>query len=363
MRAVLKIAVVMVLWLPAALYVGAWTSTRLGRHFTITDAWPYATAVYQIERGESMYDPLPPSGPHRTGPYYLYPPILAPLLSWGPDGDLRAVQRIAYVLAILGLVLLVMGIARLAGGPVLIVSPILLFLLMKLKPVIWTLDSANVSLFVSGLVAAGLAFATPFAVPLLTLAAALKVTPAWAALTLAIREPRRALLPLLVTTAALTGAAVFTIGTGPFLDATFTWLRNVAPTLSQGQFASGTFTVGGVERPLVTFLVQGNLSPIFAPLFLLGDPYPGELPGWASFYLTVASIALPLAVAWWTRRSAPRDQAAFVLAAATLASPIFRLAYVTLLLPAAAIGIRRLRERHQRTRANAQPHEVWNSRR
>jgi hypothetical protein len=124
-------------------------------------------------------------------------------------------------------------------------------------------------LFGSGLVAVGLALASPFAVPLLALAAAFKVTPAWAALTLAIREPRRALLPLLATTAVIAAAAAITIGPGTFALATVTWLRDVAPTLSQGQFTSGTFTVGGVERPLVTFLVQGNLSPVFAPLHML----------------------------------------------------------------------------------------------
>jgi hypothetical protein len=48
---------------------------------------------------------------------------------------------------------------RFARWPVLIVSPIVLLLAMKLRPVIWTLDSANVTVFVAGLCAGGIALA------------------------------------------------------------------------------------------------------------------------------------------------------------------------------------------------------------
>lgn len=340
LRVALVAAGIMLLWLPAVLYLGAWTVTRLDRPFGVTDAWPYAVAVERIEDDTSMYEPLPPRGPHRMGPHYLYPPILAPLLSWGPDDDSRFVQQTAYVLSLIGIVLFVIGVSRFARVPVLIVSPIALLLAMKLPPVIWTLDSANISVFVSGCVAAGLALAVPRGVPLLTLAAALKVTPMWAVFTLAFREPRRAMTPLIVTTAVLAAAAMITIGPVAFLEATRTWLHDVAPTLSQGQFTSGYFTVGDVERPLVTFLVQGNVSPVFAPLYLLGDPFPGELPGWARAYLTIAGIAIPLVVAWITRRLVPAEQAAVVLAAATLAAPILRLSYLPLVLPAIIVGVR-----------------------
>jgi hypothetical protein len=186
-RLALKTAFVLMLWLPATLYVIAWSSTRLARDFGITDASPYATAVRQIERGESMYDPLPSPGPHRMGPHYLYPPVLAPLLSWGPDGNARAVQQLAYLLSMGGLVLFVLGITRLAAGPVSIVAPMLLFLLMKWKP--RHLDAGLGEPLVVRFRPrrGGPRTRLAFALHLLALAAAFKVTPAWAALTLAIR--------------------------------------------------------------------------------------------------------------------------------------------------------------------------------
>jgi hypothetical protein len=255
-RLALKTAFVLMLWLPATLYVIAWSSTRLARDFGITDASPYATAVRQIERGESMYDPLPSPGPHRMGPHYLYPPVLAPLLSWGPDGNARAVQQLAYLLSMGGLVLFVLGITRLAAGPVSIVAPMLLFLLMKWKP--RHLDAGLGEPLVvrfrprRGGPRTRLAFRRASARARRRLQGDSRVGRAHPG------DPRRVLLPLLATTAVLAAAAAITIGPGTFALATVTWLRDVAPTLSQGQFTSGTFTVGGVERPLVTFLVLGQ---------------------------------------------------------------------------------------------------------
>jgi hypothetical protein len=54
---------------------------------------------------------------------------------------------------------------------------------------------------------------------------------------------------------------------------------------------------------------------------------------------------VPCAVAWWKRRLKPLDQAAIVLAAATLAAPIVRMAYLALALPALVAGVRLLRRR------------------
>ena len=82
-----------------------------------------------------------------------------------------------------------------------------------------------------------------------------------------------------------------------------------------------------------------SMAPVILAKALGWRPH-GDLPGWIRIYLTVASLAAPLATAWFCRRRSVALQTAAVLAAALVAAPIFRDTYAAslLLLPAVWLG-------------------------
>jgi hypothetical protein len=279
-----------------------------------------------------MYNPIQPAGPHRFG-HYQYPPVLIPMLSWLPDHSPLGVQRSLLLLGSVGLVAFGVGVARMGRWPLWPAAPLVMGTYIVLTAATVP-GEGNLEPFLPGIVALGLC--APWGVSLLVLAAALKVAPGWAVFVLAARSRRDALLAVSATLLILLAVAL-TIGPDRLWAESVTWIRDIAPSPAQGQYESGHWAWGGPDRPLAAFLLQGNLSPVFAPLYLLGDPYPHELPGWARFYLTAASTGVPLFVAWRTQRLEPRAQAAVVLAAAVLCAPIFRLGYLPMLMPAAVI--------------------------
>jgi hypothetical protein len=325
-RAAIAVACIM-----SAVYLLVWVPWKMQSTQQREDPAAYAQAVAQLDAGGSMYDPLPPPGPHRQGRHYLYPPVFAAMLTWLPDRSGLGIQHTFVALEGVGLLLFAFGLARIArwrywpAVPLIMATTIATF--GTLSP-----GEGGLGPLLAGIVVAGLAFS--WGLPLLVLAAALKVTPAWAVLVLVARSPRRALPVAVLASALILAAVVATIGPGTLLAESLVWATRVAPTLAQGQYDAGVWAWSDRNLPAAAFLLQGNLSPVFAPLYLLGDPYPHELPGWARTYLTAASTGIPLIVAWRTRRLEPRAQAAVVLAAAVLCAPIFRLGYLPLLAPA-----------------------------
>jgi hypothetical protein len=332
------------------------------------DTAAYAQAVDLVENGQSMYDPLPHPGPHRwacgpgcaTDTLYLYPPVVAPLFSLVSDGaDPRTLNGPVFLAAMVGLVMFAICVGVLAGlrGAWLVTFASGLILWgIWLDPLAWYVNSGNIQPLLWGIVAGAAVLPIPLGVALLTFGGAIKVVPGWGAIVLVVRAPREALIPLVVVATAVLAATVTVIGPTRFAAEVGIWVGDVAPTLAQGQFIVGSLLDGSLVR---TIMLHGNLSPVFAPLYLSGDPYPNELPGLAKAYLTLASVGIPLFVAWRTRSFEARKHAVVVLAAAVLAAPIFRLGYLPLVVPGAVVLWKRHRSiGAKRISSLAQPSEV-----
>jgi hypothetical protein len=280
-----------------------------------------------------MYDPPPPPGPHVFTFTYLYPPFYASLLHLLPFDSLV----VTLFLIVCGVAALAWGIACIARARVLWVAPLVVFypytiimlLLGSVTPLVW------------GLSAAALVLPANIGAFALGIAAGIKITPIWPLAIVFVRE--KAWKGTVAVALFGLGVCVAALGIGGFGSEMRMWLDHVAPTLAQGQFTVADSKFGPLEGPLFDWVAGGNFSPVFAPLFWLVEDRTGPLPPWASAYLTIASTLVPLLAVWLTRKLPVREQAAYVLAAATVASPIFRPPYSPLLFPALAFVWRRTR--------------------
>lgn len=310
-----------------AVVVSTFWSLELGSG-QFTDVLAYHRAAEAVRAGGSPYFTIPPPGPHTAGEFYLYPPPFAALLAL-TGLSYEALYRVLTVAAVLGFLALAWATARLTGrgwraafvvwGAIGFYTPA--------YAIIWM---GNVQSWVQGLAALAL-LASPLAAgALLAFGGVVKVTPAWALFVVLARERRgwAGAGAALVASAIVT---VFALGLGGTIDACLTWVRDVGPTLAQGQFSRGP---GWVHT--------WNISPTFAPLYLLvRDPGAGnELPGWARLYLTTMQLAGPLAAAWLTRGLDWRGQAGWVLVAATITAPILRPGFLPVLLLVPALLLR-----------------------
>ena len=299
------------------------------------DADVYYLAAESIREHGTPYDPLPPPGPHRYGPrWYLYPPPLAAALSLA-HLDRASTYTLMVTLGAAACLLFGWAAARLAGWstiwPMLLVSGVLLVFPGSLELVV----TGNMQALVDALVMSALVLPGTAAAVLLVLAASLKVTPFWAAAIVMVRGGSKALVAGVLAVAIVLVITIAALGFHGSLTASRVWLTQVAPTLSQGQFDSD----GG--------WAYWNFSPVFAPvMFLVEHPPVGEsIPTGARVYLTAMQLLVPLLTIWITRRLPWREQAAWVVVAATLSAPILRLGYMPILLIAPALWWRRVRER------------------
>jgi hypothetical protein len=306
-------------------------------------AQAYLQAGDAIRDGRSMYEPLPPTGPHRIGNYYLYPPPLGALVSLLPRMSAGSFSALVLLANIAGVWAFAWALARLARIPLLTGTLLAALVLLLMPGLSETIAIGNVDPVVFGLVGLGLAVPPLAAATLIGAAAALKVTPIWALGVLVVREGKGAWLGAGLVILACLIVTILAVGPAGFVAESLLWARRIAPTLSQGQFETLPITVNDEVRS--GWLVNGNISLAFAPLrLLIGPPPLGEsIPTWARLYLSVVQFGVPALVAFLTRRRPPRVQAAWVIAAATLAAPIMRGGYVPILLlvPALLLGQRR----------------------
>jgi hypothetical protein len=325
---------------PAA-FLALYLPARLTTDELRADPVVYATAAQHVQEGASMYDPLPPPGPHRFGQHYLYPPLFAVVLSWLPQPTPLAVQRVLYVLGIAGIFAMGLGLAILARWPRVRGALAVVAFTVLLPPLVHALDAANLAPAVWGLAALGVALPSAIGASLLVLGAATKIVPAWPLLVLLVRIPGRTVPAALVTVAVCAIAVILTLGPARMVAETATWIEHVVPTLGQGQFVTPPYALrDGSLSGFWSVVIHANFSPVFAPLRLFGDPYPGELGAAARLYLAAMSLGFPAVGAYATRRRATMEQAAIVLALATLASPILRITSVPFLFPATVVLLR-----------------------
>jgi hypothetical protein len=290
------------------------------------DAGIYARAVANIGTDASIYDPIPPPGPNRFITGYIYPPFYVSLLYL--LGDPIRANLIGMAL---GVAALAWGVARASG---ISLGRIAAFTLLSIYPLI-AMAFGSVTPIVYGLCAAAFVVPANIGAFMLAIAAGIKVTPLWPLAILVVRE--RAWKGTAAAAVVGVGVCVIVLGFQGLLTELDIYIRHVVPMLAQGQFISNELTVGSIEGgPLLFWATARNISPTFAPLYWLVEDHTGALPTWASTYLTVTSTAIPLAVVWLTRKRSWREQAAWVLAAAVVCSPIFRTLYFPFLFPAVA---------------------------
>ena len=318
----------LVLWIPARL-------GNLGNE----DVLVYAQAAENARNGLSVYDPLPPPGPHDMGLYYIYPPTLAAGLSLF-DLDVLTLHDVLIVANTLSFLAMCAVVVRLAGLNMIWVGG-LAGISLVFPPLLLSIDGGNIEAIINLATAAAFLCPAWLAAPLLVLAAAIKINPIWAAGVVFVRAGPSARLSTLVVASALVAVTIAGLGLQNTVGSALTWLIDVAPTLSQGQYARSDVLVFGV--PVKGWLANANLAPSFLPLYLLDPPAPGEqLHLVARIWLSLFQFIVPAIVLVLTRHRTWREQAACGLTAAVLAAPILRgmHIYPLLILPAVLLGSR-----------------------
>jgi hypothetical protein len=292
----------------------------------MTDAEIYARAVSLIGSGVTIYDPVPTPGPNPFATGYIYPPFYASLLHLSPD-PIRA----NLLGMMLGVAALAWGVAKVSGVSL---GRCAALVLLSIYPLI-AMNFGSVTPVTFGLCAAAFVLPANVGAFMLGIAAGIKITPLWPLAVLLIRE--RAWKGTLAAVAVGVGVCVAALGVDGLVAETHTFMRFVFPMLAQGQFETNELTVGSVAGgPLLFWATARNISPAFAPLYWLVEDRSGALPVWAATYLSVVTTAIPLIAVWFTRKVPSREQAAYVLAAATIFAPTFRALYLPFLFPAVA---------------------------
>jgi hypothetical protein len=326
-----------------------WTRTDRDR-----DVVAYHEAAQRVERGESMYEPHPPPGPHVVDAwYYLYPPFLAATVSLVAPVSFVLFARLWFLVLLAAFWLYSACLCKLVLGRVTLHGTLVAGAALGLTPgLMHAINMGQADVLVWAMIGAGLAFpalrGAGFAAAALT-----KVHGVWPLATSLWREGSRVLLSAGVAVALAVVLAVAALGPAGSVRASAEWFRYVVPALGQGQFDPGQpslelrlpFELGRLNLPA---LVPTNLSLTFAPIEAARragwwEYQGGQLPRWMRIYLGLAGVLAPLIAARVFRRRPPPLHYALVTAAAVLFSPIFKLTNLPLLLApaAAALGARR----------------------
>ncbi len=315
-----------------------WQRTDARRDLTV-----YYRVAGQVDAGGTLYDPRPPAGPHQPAPiYYLYPPFFAAAVALLPAMGFLTFARVWLLLTLVAYWAFAACLSRIATNRVslrgTLVAGALLFLIPGTRH---ALELGQADVMTWTLIGAALAW------PALTGAgfmavALIKVFTVWPLLAACLRPGRvRVVVSAAAVAVAATILAVVMLGADRFVAESLVWLREVLPTLRQGQFMrpDDTITVAGIE--LSAEWVPYNLSLTMLPLkiaALLGWEWSGaELPAAAQAYLTICAVGAPLATAWFARHRSASVHLALTLAAALLFAPILRPTYLPALAPLVAL--------------------------
>jgi hypothetical protein len=226
--------------------------------------------------------------------------------------------RVWLILTLVAFWLFAWGLARLSGegslsrtlicGVIVGVFPgtYLAVALGQIDPILW-------ALFAWGLVG----MSRPI---LWGLAAIIKPFYIWPLL--AAERQWRALIPAGIVAVALILLGGFVCGWESYII----WVRDILPTLTQGNFKTGNVSLSFAVIRLARFLGWNYLG--------------GPLPTLAHLWLTVASVGAPLLTWRFLRRFSPQIKCAGIIVASVLFAPICWTCYLPLALPLAALGFR-----------------------
>jgi hypothetical protein len=294
----------------------------------VRDTAAYHHAAAAAAGGGPLYDGLQAGPLEIPGEWpYIYPPPFAALLSLLPEFGYRTFDRLWLIANLIAFWLLAGCLARLARGRWSVRGTARWGGALFFMPgTLLAIHFGNIDLMLLAVaaVAAVLPGTAGFG---LGMAAAVKVVAGWPLLAMAVRRPAVALPGFAAAAAVCIAASAAVFGIGQTVDLTLAWVRDVMPTLAQGQFW-GESLDGLKAGGLSPWQYTGNLSLSFLPvqLAVLGgwDYSGGPLPAPVRLYLTGVAMLAPVTAAWLTRRHAVEFQMAVVLAAALLAAPIVR---------------------------------------
>lgn len=282
------------------------------------DVIAYWNAAQRAHNHQPLYTKYPGYGPDSLPQNYDYAPPFAAVLS--PLGALPFVTfaRIWLIITLLAFWIFVWGLAKLSGDGSLAQTLIwgliagvfpgtyLAIALGQIDPVLWML-------FAWGLIG----IARP---ALWGLAAVVKPFYIWPLL--AAERRWRALIPAVAVAVILMLLGGLVCGWESYV----VWLRDILPTLTQGNFKAGNVSLSFAVIRLARFL-GWNYSG-------------GPLPALAHLWLTAASIGAPL-LAWrFLRRFSTQIKCAGIIVASILFAPVCWTCYLPLTLPLVAVIFR-----------------------
>ena len=316
-----------------------WSRTDAGRDTAILFVGAANPRV-----GESIYHLIPEPGVFRQQSVYNYPPPLGAALQ--PLTHLRyeTFARFWLIVLSIGFWIFAAASARIVFGSSNWGSTTTAGGLLFLTPgVVHSWNMGNADVLVWTLVAVGFASRGTVRGAALMSAALLKVTPLFAFI-FACRD-RRALNGGMIAVVLASLIMVLSLGVSGAVDESHTFLRDVAPTLAQGEhWITGRqeWTILGLRLPSFS---PGNLSLAFLPLQVLRRTV---LPLWARLWLLSAGVGFPLVTGVLLRRR-PDAQIAGVLVMSVLWAPIMRLNYLPMLVPPGLVIWRAARSKHRKT--------------
>jgi hypothetical protein len=276
-------------------------------------ATAYTEATRLAATGANVYDPALYRDPESESPRHMrsigpfevdqfeYPPpfLLLPRVGSALGLDFFAQRRIWFALQSLTWLLAVLGLARWIGGRPGIIAAALVPVTMALPTTLLNLQIGNFQITVFALcVLAMLAFARSWHVPgglALGFAALSKVFPGVLGLLLLGGGRRRPVAWTLGAALALVGLALWSLGTGPFVD----FVSYQLPRLASGD------AFPWAELPPVA-AINGGVYGMLTKLRALG--VPGTDKGTAAIICHLYAVAVVMPLAWLAARRLRRAE-------------------------------------------------------
>lgn len=292
---------------------------RLLRTDEARDVIAYYLVKERIHRNEPVYSHLPEMGPHKsTFPIYIYPPVLSSMLAIIPVSKFETFASVWTFLLYVAFWIYAICLTQLAIGQVTVSGTLVAGLALtlfpgthsalslgKIDPFLWALF--GMALTVPAFRGAGLM--------------AVSLVKPWAVWPLiwAFKEGWRVLAYALMVAVGSVALGILVRGSTEFYMECLTWVRDVLPTLGQGTWSSGNWSISFGVLKVIKILG-------------LWEYARGMLPLWARIWLLFCGIGVPILSGWLLRRHPMVLQLSVMGCAAVLFSPICWTSYLPILL-------------------------------
>jgi hypothetical protein len=306
------------------------------RELTRTDRNRDVTIYYQAAKdaynNRAIYEQYPNFGPDHLPQNYDYAPPFAAVIAPLGAMSFAAFCKVWFCLLLLAFWTFAFCLARLfKGSETIDIRDVLIWgLFAGLFPGTYAaIGIGNIDPLLWALFAAGLlGIARP---TLWALAVIVKVFYIWPLIADVAATARRANVKVLLRSLApgisIMGMLIVYGGVICGWQSYIVWIRDVLPTLSQGNFQPNNVSISFGALRLARFL---------------GWQYSGgPLPLLAHLWLVAASIGAPLITWWFSRRFSTQIKCACIIAASVLFAPVCWTCYLPLLLPLIALLFQR----------------------